>query len=131
MELEKIKHQDLKLKNWLNFSLGAARKDKRTRKNIQLKKYFTNFVHDWMMSLDGKDITVDISRVTDIEFRVFEIDMDSIFNNLLINSIDAFLASMQDRKRKIYISAKEEGKFIVIDYYDNGPGLSKDIINLI
>ena len=128
LELEKIKHQDLKLKNWLNFSLGAARKDKRTRKNIQLKKYFTNFVHDWMMSLDGKDITVDISRVTDIEFRVFEIDMDSIFNNLLINSIDAFLASMQDRKRKIYISAKEEGKFIVIDYYDNGPGLSKDII---
>ena len=129
LELEKIKHQDLKMKNWLNFSLGAARKDKRTRKVLHLKKYFTSFVQDWMTSLDGKDISVDISSIDDIEFRVFEIDMDSIFNNLIINSIDAFLLSTQNRKRKISITAKEKDKSIVIDYYDNGPGLSKDITN--
>jgi C4-dicarboxylate-specific signal transduction histidine kinase len=52
---------------------------------------------------------------------------DSIFNNLLVNSIDAFNILKESRDRQIEIKASSSSKEIVIDYYDNGPGLSSDI----
>ena len=65
--------------------------------------------------------------MADLELRIFEIDFDSIFNNLLVNSIDAFVSSKINRQRKIVIEVSSNSREIVIDYYDNGPGLSKDI----
>ena len=59
--------------------------------------------------------------------RVYEIDFDSIFNNLLVNSIDAFTILKVNRNRQIKIKAASTNKEIIVDYYDNGPGLSKDI----
>lgn len=128
-QLEKIKKQDLKLKNWLNFSLGATRKDKRTRKQLFLKKYFNDFRIDWSSAMENRGISLDISKIEDIDMRVFEIDFDSIFNNLLVNSIDAFTLSKVNRERLIKITVISNKKEIVIDYNDNGPGLSKDIQN--
>ena len=125
--IERIKTQDVKLQNWLNFSLGAARKDKRTRKQLYLKSYFANYKNDWMTVLDEKGINYSLAEIEDIEMRVFEIDLDSIFNNLLVNSIDAFIISKENRRREIKVRVSQNTKEIVLDYYDNGPGLSKDI----
>lgn len=124
--LERIKSQDLKIKNWLNFSLGAARKDKRKRKQLFLQKYFKDFKSDWTSVLVSRNITLDISEIEDIDMRVFEIDFDSIFNNLLVNTIDAFNISDNDT-RLIKISIKSDHKEISFIYEDNGPGLSSDI----
>jgi C4-dicarboxylate-specific signal transduction histidine kinase len=55
--------------------------------------------------------------------RVFEIDMDSIFNNLIINSINAFNFSKINEQREIKIKVVENQKEIIISYYDNGPPL--------
>lgn len=126
-QLEKMRKQDLKMQNWLNFSLGAARKDKRKRKQLFLKKYFNEFKNDWLTVTENRGIELDVSKIADLDLRVFEIDIDSIFNNLLVNSIDAFNLSTINRQRQILISATDNSKEIVIDYYDNGPGLSKDI----
>jgi signal transduction histidine kinase len=126
-QLEKMRKQDLKLQNWLNFSLGAARKDKRKRKQLFLLKYFNDFKIDWTTILENRAIDFDISKIEDIDLRVFEIDFDSIFNNLLVNSIDAFNLSTINRVRTVSISVASNSKEIVIDYYDNGPGLSQDI----
>lgn len=122
-----MRKQDLKMQNWLNFSLGAARKDKRKRKQLFLKKYFNEFKNDWLTVTENRGIELDVSKIADLDLRVFEIDIDSIFNNLLVNSIDAFNLSTINRQRQILISATDNSKEIVIDYYDNGPGLSKDI----
>ncbi|SDD30015.1 ATP-binding protein [Williamwhitmania taraxaci] len=46
---------------------------------------------------------------------------------LLVNSIDAFIISKEDRERKIIVKVSSNTKEIILDYYDNGPGLSKDI----
>jgi signal transduction histidine kinase len=127
VQLEKMRKQDLKLQNWLNFSLGAARKDKRKRKQLFLKKYFGDFKNDWLTVMDNRGIELDVAKIADLDLRVFEIDIDSIFNNLLVNSIDAFNHSTINRERKISITVADNSKEIVIDYYDNGPGLSKDI----
>lgn len=125
--IEKIKLQDVKIQNWLNFSLGATRKDKRTRRQLSFKSYFTNYKNDWMTVLNEKGISYDISKVEDIQMRIFEIDLDSIFNNLLVNTIDAFIISTVNRPREIKLNISQNTKGIVIDYHDNGPGLSKDI----
>lgn len=127
IQIERIKKQDLKLQNWLNFSLGATRKDKRKRKRLFLKKYFTDLKNDWTTVFASRGIAFDVSKIEKLDLRVFEIDFDSIFNNLLVNSIDAFIISKENRDRKITINISSNTKEIVINYYDNGPGLSKDI----
>lgn len=125
--IERIKLQDVKIQNWLNFSLGATRKDKRTRRQLSFKPYFTNYKNDWLTVLNEKGINYDLSDVDEVNMRVFEIDLDSIFNNLLVNSIDAFIISKENRPRQIKVKINQNEKNIVIDYSDNGPGLSKDI----
>lgn len=126
-QLERIKKQDVKLQNWLNFSLGATRKDKRKRKQLFLKPYFEGLKNDWGTVLDDRAIKLDISEIEELDMRVFEIDIDSIFNNMLVNSIDAFILSKEERDREVKIKVSSNSKEIVIDYHDNGPGLSKDI----
>ena len=128
IQLEKMKKQDLKLQNWLNFSMGVARKDKRRRKQLLLHKYFNDLKADWLTILENRGINLNVSDIDQIDLRVFEIDFDSIFNNLLVNSFDAFKHSKENRKRSISVKVKAS-KNITIDYYDNGPGLSSDITN--
>lgn len=129
IQLERIKKQDLKLQNWLNFSLGATRKDKRKRKQLFLKNYFLNFKNDWSTVLEGRGVLLNLEEIENIDLRVFEIDIDSIFNNLLINSIEAFSLLKENRNREVSIKVSTNSKEIIIDYIDNGPGLSQDVIN--
>ncbi|MDF7669983.1 HAMP domain-containing sensor histidine kinase [Orbaceae bacterium ESL0721] len=126
--LDRMKSQDLKMKNWLNFSLGAARKDKRKRNQLYLSRYFQDFKNDWKIVLEERAIELDIKDIANINLRMFEIDMDSIFNNLIINSFTAFTNSKASRDRVINIKTKEILNEIYIIYQDNGPGLSKDIL---
>lgn len=126
-QIERIKKQDVKLQNWLNFSLGATRKDKRKRKQLFLKTYFSSLKNDWSTIFDNRGIRMDISEIEDLDMRVFEIDIDSIFNNLMVNSIDAFILSKEPRSRLVTIKVSSNNKEIIFDYYDNGPGLSEDI----
>jgi len=125
--LERMKKQDLKLQNWLHFSLGVARKDKRKMKQLKFKSYFNTFKEDWQTVLINRAITLNISNIEQVSMRIFEIDIDSIFNNLLVNSIDAFNNSTIDRKREVNIQISDNEKDIIIEYQDNGNGLSKDI----
>ena len=124
-----MKKQDLKLQNWLHFSLGVARKDKRNMKQLKFKSYFTIFKDDWQTVLENRAINLKIDNIEQSSIKIFEIDIDSIFNNLLVNSIDAFNNSTIDRDREIQIDVKDTPKEIIIEYYDNGTGLSKDITN--
>lgn len=126
-QIERIKTQDVKLRNWLNFSLGATRKDKRRRSQVFLRNYFNDFKEDWTPVLKERGIVLEVSEVEDLDLRVFEIDLDSIFNNLLVNSIEAFNLLQEDRKRLINIKVSSNNKEIVFDYSDNATGLSKDI----
>lgn len=59
--------------------------------------------------------------------RVFEIDLDSIFNNLIVNSIDSFMLQKNNSNRTIEIIQSDNEKEIIFDYLDNGVGLSEDI----
>lgn len=127
--LERMRKQDLKLQNWLHFSLGVARKDKRKMETLRFKSYLSLFKEDWQTIFLNRGITFDTEVVGDLSMRIYEIDMDSIFNNLLVNTINAFNESLENKERKIIIRVYDTDYQLIIDYEDSGPGLSKDIKN--
>jgi len=128
--LEDMKKQDTKLQNWLKFSLESAKKDKRKRKKIYLEKYFEGFKNTWENVFLNRKINFQYSiSDTYLDIRALEIDLDSIFNNLVVNSIDSFMRQKNNPHREIKLKIKATKKEIIIDYFDNGLGLSKDIVS--
>ena len=128
--LEDIKHDDLKLKEWLGYSLGSLRKDKRRRRNVDLIKYFHDFELSWKNAFDNRGIKfrAKLPLVSPLNIRVFEIDLDCIFNNLVTNTFEAFIRNDAPMEREIAIKLQVADTDVIFIYQDSGPGLSKDIV---
>ncbi len=125
--VESIKEQDLKLKHWLDFSLSAIKKSRRERVNINLVEYLLSFKETWDSILKYRSIDFIVSTKNKFcVIRAFHIDLDSIFTNLVANSIDAFKRPGALKDRIINIGSIIEGDRIRIRYTDTGCGLSKD-----
>lgn len=126
-----MRDEDIKLKHWLDYSLSTLKIDKRERKNLDFSKYFENFKANWSKALEQRNISLELKKEDDEEHtvRAFEVNMDSIFNNLLSNSINAHYGYNKEGK-KIEISWKKNENNIEIIFSDNGKGLDgkyKDI----
>ena len=126
--LDQAKQNDIKMQRWLNFSTDIIKKDKRRRKTVLFLSYFEKLEETWAGLFAERRIFFDHSHVADISMRAFEIDFDSIFYNLISNSIEAFIRSRDNRERHIEVSLDATEKSIVCTYKDNGPGLSPDIV---
>lgn len=129
--LDNFKSDDEKLKFWLDFSLHVIRKDKRKRNKLDLYTIMRNFKLIWTPTLNSQDVTMNIEMEEgkELMFRVFPIDVDSIFNNLIANSLDAFRRNDANNNRDIYIKLHEIDNKLVIIYKDSGPGLNASIKN--
>lgn len=130
--IDDIQDQDKKLKHWLDFSLGAVRKDKRTYRKIDLVEYLKKFERLWNSILTKKRIEFSIHRgvFSEVFFQGHEIDLDSIFNNLIANSVDAFNRPDATSVRKIEFRFEYDIKTgINVVYEDSGPGLEDDIVD--
>jgi signal transduction histidine kinase len=61
---------------------------------VDLKEYFESFILGWDILLKERDIELKFNISSDENKRyntkISELDLDSIFNNLLTNSIEAF-----------------------------------------
>lgn len=120
--------EDLKLKHWLQYTLRTIRKDKRNRKKIKLSNYFTGLYADWNETLKDRFVTFTIKNNTnDYNLRGYEIDLDCVFNNLIINSLDSFMRKGAPIDRNIMISLDDLSDGLRFVYKDTGAGLSKDI----
>jgi len=122
-----LKSDTQKIVHWIDYSLNAIKKDKRKRSNLDLHKYFDLLLKDWDALLAERNIKLIIHKDKQINYslRAFEMDMGTIFSNLISNSIDAFdnLKIIRDRTIQIYLNTKAD--FLEILFSDNGPGLSK------
>lgn len=129
--LDDMKEQDEKIKKWLGFSLSSVRADKRKRRQIFLHEYMERFEKTWSGVLKSRQVNLSYSfkEECDPSIKAFEIEIDSIFNNLLINSLDAFQRRGAPPKRDILISFEDTPIGFAVTYSDSGPGLSKDIKN--
>lgn len=121
-----MRDEDVKLKHWLDYSLSTLKIDKRERKNLNFSQYFESFKANWSKALEQRNISLELHPLDDNEsiIRAFEVNMDSIFNNLLSNSINAHYGYNKEQK-KIEISWQKKGNDVEIIFSDNGKGLDK------
>ncbi len=128
--IELIKKQDAKLHQWLDYSLNAIKRNKRDRTNTSMKDYFGRYQDSWIVSLSQKNIELDIlpnPRVSDFDciLNCYEMDLDSIFNNFITNSVASLIRTHRDDK-KIQIKWKIDAQFLVTDFLDNGLGIAEE-----
>lgn len=125
--IDLMREEDIKLKHWLDYSLSTLKIDKRERKNLDFSKYFESFKANWSKALEQRNISLDLKKLDEDNehiIRAFEVNMDSIFNNLLSNSINAHYGYNNEQK-KIEIAWKKNGNTIEIYFSDNGKGLDE------
>ncbi len=121
-QIELIRHEDEKLHQWLDYSLNTIKRDKRERKVIYVDEYFSRFEQLWKESLRSKSIDLEITGDEKVGIRGFEMDLDSIFNNFISNSVTSLLRTERQNKR-ISVMWKVDHDFLIIDFEDNGTGL--------
>lgn len=125
--LQLIQEEDVKLKHWLDYSLSSLKRDKRKRANLNFGDYFERFKSTWSKAVEQRNVKIRLNGTKDAIniIRAFEVDMDSIFNNLLSNSLNS-LKQKQSNDKFIKISWKKIDSFIEIIFTDNGIGLAKE-----
>lgn len=126
-ELDTMKGEDEKLYNWLLYSLHSIQRSKRDWTEIHLSSYFENFVKAWEPSLSKKNVKM-ISNITGMDgacIDAFEMDLDSVYNNFVANSINAFLKSTELEKL-IQLNVTNDHGYAVVDFLDNGCGLASE-----
>lgn len=129
--IDKIQEQDAKTAQWIDFSINLTKKDRRKRKNIDLNKYIQAFKNTWNTQLKSRKINLELAISSEeLPFKGFEVDLDTIFQNLLANSIEAFERPNKVPQRKIEIEVKyNTKKQTLIKYEDNAGGLDETIVN--
>lgn len=130
--LSDMRTQDERLKSWLDFSISAVRKDKRTRRIINMVAYIEGLEKMWHSLLSRRNIKITIEKrnFKEVNFKGYEIDLDGIFNNLITNSVDAYRRKDAGDLREIILSFAYnpfESNGISLVYQDFGPGLLEEI----
>lgn len=120
--------EDEKVSRWVDFALTAVSPIKRRRKSIDLPAYFNDLQDYWREFLASKSAHLHID-CTSNSARVFghEIDLDSVFYNLIINSVEAFTRPSEHTQRNIAMTVVVDDGMINIVYRDSGPGLSTSL----
>lgn len=128
--IDVLRKDDERVKNWIKYSLRTIRKDKRKRVKINIKPYLETLRDEWNNTLEERQVklTVDVAEAS-LSIRAYEIDLDCIFNNLIINSADAFKRTGFSGIRNINIHARSGSSNVVFTYSDSGPGLHPDIVD--
>lgn len=127
--LERLRKQDEKVSRWVNFALSAVSPAKRRRRPVDLGDYIAGVSSYWEEFLQSKTITLDTGPGTGsgVLILAHEIDLDSIFYNLINNSVEAFVKPSPPIERKISIAVNaEDDGWIDIRYVDNGPGIPNE-----
>lgn len=125
-----LKEDKEKVKHWVDYTLTAIRKDKRTKTKLDLGAFFAQLHTSWKRIFKRKDVNFRISNKiedTPYSFRAFEMDMTTVFSNLINNSIDSFEQRKSIDDRNISIELAITNNKIEIIYSDNGRGLDKTL----
>lgn len=119
---------DAKLNGWLRLTLDTLKKDRRKSKNVDLGEYFVTLKSFWEPHLSSRGASLNITIPESLSLRCWEIELDSIFNNLIANSYEAFKRLGFQGKKDVTITISGDGTNIIrFLYEDTGPGLSETI----
>ena len=123
---------DRKATQWFKFALSSVKPERRRRSRINLRTHLLDLKTIWVGFLQPRHIDLELNFEVDFDAEIlaYEIDIDSIFNNLILNSYEALVEGHGADTRRIDIDVKRLNKNeIEINYSDNGPGLHGSIVD--
>lgn len=125
--IEFLKSDNKKIAHWVEYSLTAIKKDKRKRSSLKFDSFFSSLHKQWTKVLNDRNINLNFKDYIKRPylFRAFEMDMSTIFSNLISNSIDSFNNLKTLQERNILITTSLIKNCIEIIYSDTGTGLPK------
>lgn len=111
-----------------NFSLGNVRRDKRTRRVIDLSLIIANVLNSFEEMLSKRKIRTDFQNSVegDLKIRGYEIDWESIFANLITNSCWA-MSNTPAESRRIKIKLALTDGLATIEFEDSGCGIEAGV----
>jgi signal transduction histidine kinase len=130
--LELLKDDKDKIKHWVDYTLTAIKKDKRTRTKLDFVTFFNQLQESWKRIFTRKDVNFTLNNAigdAKYDFRAFEMDMTTIFSNLINNSLDSFEQRKFIEERNIRVDLAIVSNKIEIVFSDNGKGLEKEFEN--
>ena len=116
---------------WFDFVLKSISGSKKRRKYINLQGILKEIDNIWQNNLAIISIKMEVeSEKEKIFIMTHEFNLRCVFNNLIINSLEAFEQDRKsDRPREILIQVNESDADVEIIYSDNEPGLPAGISN--
>lgn len=130
--LEEWEEDDNRVRQWFTFVLSSIRANRRRRRRRSMREYLEGAEKLWLGFLGPREIHLNVrfeDDDADYELLALDIDLDSIFNNLILNSVEAFLSPRHAGSRLITIRVGSVDGALQIDYSDSGPGLDPSILN--
>jgi len=131
--IDDIDKQDQRILQWIDFSIGLTKRDRRKNKHLNISNYLISFKRSWSHMLDSRGVKLIIDSNTEgslSKLKISELDLDTIFDNLFTNSIEAFQTPGFNRGKEITINIKVSGKRLIVTYKDNGPGVPSEYSNI-
>ncbi len=121
-KLEEALQLQKKFNSWFTVTIEMVKRDKRRMSFVSIKKLAEDFIDSWQEVLKEKNIIITM-EISEVNFKCFPYDIESIISNLITNSINSFEYSGKDNKN-IKINITNNDSELKIIYEDNGKGLS-------
>jgi signal transduction histidine kinase len=123
--IDDFQKQDEKIRQWIEFSVELTKKDRRKNKKIDLKEYFESFTHLWTKLFEQRDVnfSINLNKKEIYPVKISELDLDTIFDNLITNSIEAFDRNGFSGAKNISVDIENQDSKIFVKYSDSGPGI--------
>lgn len=108
---------------FVNLILGYIKKDKRKRRKLNIIEIIEYLFKHFGFLLMKFKIDYEIkNNLRKTDYKIFRIDLESIFMNMIINSV-YFLKYRKERK--ILVELKEDPNDLIILFHDSGTGVPK------
>ncbi len=132
--IKEIEKTDNKLRQWVEFTIDLTRRERRKIKEVNIIDYFGGFSLLWSTLFKERKVTFKLNYVKSdrqlLTVKISELDLDTILDNLITNSIEAFERNGFSGKKLITIDISNEKKQLKIAYKDSGPGIDKSFTNI-
>jgi signal transduction histidine kinase len=121
-----------RIADWGSFALSKVRRDKRTRRIVDVHELVNRTLNDLGPAMKARTIEV-IPDIDSISARSFEMDIEAVLLNLLTNSYSACLAGSEPRKIKVRLKQEvfEQVAGFCITVSDTGPGVPEELREII